>query len=178
MLTALKYKDKLLEEFYLDSDDITIRRKKDGYYNRFKEHSVVKPFILKGEKGHDYKGIHIPKTRATISLPWLLTILRGIPFTDKQVVDHLDGDITNNSRSNIRVTTQKSNSKNRKKHSNNTSGYTGISWNDKAKLYYVRRTINGKRMYKSSKTLEEAIIHLDELTQLGLIDGYTARHGK
>ena len=178
MLTSLKYKDLLLEEFYLDTDDVTIRRNKDGYYNRFKKHDVVTPYTLKGNKGMDYKGIHIPRTRTTISLPWLLTILRDIPFKDKQVIDHIDGDFTNNTRSNIRVVSQKINSKNRKKHSNNTSGYTGITWNKKANLYYIRRTVKGKRIYQSSKTLEEAVIILDSLKELGLKDDYSERHGE
>ena len=178
MLTALKYKEILLKEFYLDTDDTTIRRKNDGYHGRFKKHDKVIPFILKGNKEMDYKGIHIPRTRTSVSLPWLLTVLRGIPFKAKQVIDHIDGDFTNNARSNIRVVSQQINAKNRKKHSNNTSGYTGINWNEKAKLYYVRRSINGKRTYKSSKTLEEAVIILDDLKKLGLKDGYSERHGE
>ncbi len=178
MLTALKYKDVLLKEFYLDVDDITIRRNTDGYHGRYKKHDVVKPYVFTGNNGYDYKGVHIPRTRTSISLPWLLTVLRKVPFTDKQVLDHLDGDITNNCRENIRVTTQCINSKNQKLSRNNTSGYTGISYNKQAKLYTVRRTIQGKRLYRSSKTLDGAIEHLKELTALGLQDGYSERHGK
>ena len=177
MLPAKKYKEIILEEFYLDKDDMTIKRKKDGYYGRFKKHDVVVPFTFVGNKGYDYKGIHIPKTRSTISLPWLLTILRGTPFNDGQVIDHRDGDTQNNVRSNIRIVSQNVNSKNRKKHCNNTSGYTGIHWNNQAKLYMIRRAIKGKRLYRSSKTLAGALIHLEELKELGLKDGYSDRHG-
>ena len=178
MLTALKYKERILEEFYLSDDDITIHRNKNGYRGRFSKHDIVKPFIFKGANGMDYKGIHIPLTRTSISLPWLLVILREIPFKDNQVIDHLDGNITNNSRKNLRVVTQWVNAKNQKKRKNSTSGYTGINYNKQAKLYTIRQTIKGKRVYRSSKTLENAINHLNELRELGLKDGYTQRHGK
>ena len=178
MLTALKYKDVIKENFYLDKDDITVRRKKDGYHGRYKKHDIVEPYTLKGNNGYDYKGVHIPRTRTSISFPWLLTILRGIDFKDGDVIDHVDGDISNNKRDNLRLVSQRINSHNRKKNKNNTSGYTGIHYNKKARLYMVRRAIHGKRVYKSSKTIDGAIKLLNELTELGKMDGYTDRHGK
>ena len=178
MLPAIKYKNRILEEFYLDRDDITIRRKKDGYHNRFKKHDIIIPFMYKGAKGYDYKGVHIPRTRSTISLPWLLTILRGITFDSNQTIDHKDGNTHNNSRSNIRIVSQEINTKNRKKRSDNTSGYTGLHYSNQAKRYIVRKSIKGKRLYKSSKTLDGALIYLKEFEKLALQDGYSSRHGK
>ncbi len=176
MLTALVHKQKLLEEFYLDDDDMTIRRNKNGYHGRFEKHDKVVPFCFVGGNGYDYSGIHIPRTRTSVSLPWLLTVLRGVEFSEKSVLDHKDGDIANNVRSNIRVVTQQINCKNRKLRNDSTTGYTGVNWNENAELFYVRRVIGGKRLYRSSKTLEGALVHLEELKQLGLKDGYTARH--
>lgn len=178
MLAALKYKDVLLDSFYLDPDDITVRRKIDGYKGRYAKHDVVAPFMLKGSNGYDYKGVHVPKTRTSVSFPWLLTVLRGIPFNDGDVIDHINGDITDNRRSNIRIVTQNINSKNRKKHSNNTSGYTGIHYNKQARLYMTRVTIQGERLYRSSKTLSGAIKHLESFKERRLNDGYSERHGK
>lgn len=176
MLTVNKYRDVLLEEFYLDSDDITIRRNKDGWRNKYKKHDIVKPYKL---CKHGYGGIHIPRTRTTVSYSHLVTLLRGIEIPDDCVIDHIDGDNTNNSRSNLRVTTQAINCRNTKKSKNNTSGLTGVSWNKSAGCYIVRKYLNGKRVYGGSrKTLEEAAALMNELNAEALKQGYTERHGK
>ena len=49
------------------------------------------------------------------------------------VIDHIDGDITNNNIANLRVVTRKHNSQNCKKAKNNTSGATGISFVEKGR---------------------------------------------
>ena len=42
MLAALKYRQNILDNFYLDDDDITIRRKKDdAIKGKFKKHDCV-----------------------------------------------------------------------------------------------------------------------------------------
>lgn len=89
----------------------------------------------------------------------------------------MDGDILNNSRSNIIVTTQGLNCRNKAKYKNNTTGYTGITFRKDSGKYVIRRTINGKRVFRSHKTLEGAVEILRELEKLGLEDGYTKRHG-
>lgn len=176
MLTVNKYKDKILEEFYLDVDDITVRRNKDGWRGKFKAGDVVEAF-----KMHKlgYKGVHIPRTRQTVQLPHLLTLLRGIDIPEGSVIDHIDGNPLNNERSNLRVVSHAINSRNKKKHKNNTSGYNGINWNNKAGSYTVRRYIGGVRKYGgSAKTLKEAIVLMENMMEALEGDGYTDRHGK
>ena len=176
MLTVNKYKNVLKAEFYLDSDDITIRRNKDGWGKRYKQHDEVSFFKL---CGHGYGGVHIPSTRTTVSRTHLLTLLRGIDLPDDCVTDHIDGDNTNDLRSNIRITTQALNCRNSKMRKNNTSGYTGISWNQKGNCYIVRKYLKGIRTYGgSSKTLVGAKQLLQALEIESLKDGYTTRHGK
>jgi len=65
MLNVLKFEDVLRESFYLDDDDITIRRKIDGYYGRYKKHDVVEGYYQNTPSGK-YEIIHIPKTRTSI----------------------------------------------------------------------------------------------------------------
>ncbi len=178
MLAALKYKQTILENFYLDEDDITIKRlRNDTVKGKFKKDEIVKPYQLIGNNGYDYRGIWIPGKNTTISLPWILLVLREVNFEDGEVIDHKDGDITNNLRNNLRTTTQQMNCRNRKKHKNNTSGYTGLSFHKPTGRYAVRRTVNGKRIWRSHKTLEGAIEIWKEVEKLGLKDGYTERHG-
>ncbi len=179
MLAALKYKSIILESFYLDVDDITIKRKNDDLVKgKFKKDEVVFPYALIGNNGYDYKGIWIPGGNTTISLPWILIVLRKIEFKDKDVIDHIDGDITNNDRTNLRVTTQETNCRNRKMRKDNTTGYTGLNYHKAGKCYVIRRTIDGKRLRRSHKTFEGAIEIWKEIEKLGLQDGYTERHGK
>jgi hypothetical protein len=178
MINAFKYKDKILDNFYLDDDDITIRRKKNASNYKYKKDDIVNPYTLKGSNGIDYKGIWVPGTRTTVSLPWILTVLRGIDFNEKSVIDHIDGNVSNNSRSNLRVTTQSINCKNKKMRYDNKTGYTGISYNKSTNRYYIRKTINGKRFFKSTKTLNEAIEVLDSMKDILSNDGYSERHGK
>jgi len=175
MLTVNQYREVLLKEFYLDVDDLTIRRNQDGWRNKYSKHDEVVPFKL---CSHGYGGIHIPRTRTTVPAQHLLLLLRGIEIPDNCIVDHLDGDTYNNHRSNLRVTTQAMNCRNSRKSKNNTSGHTGISWNAGANCYIVRKYLKGKRVYGgSATTLKAAIIILDKMVQESYKDGYTARHG-
>lgn len=178
MLSACTYRNLVLEEFYLDTNDITIRRNKTDPGGKFNKHDVVSSFKTSGRHSTDYRGIHLPRQRTSLSVPWILTILRRIPFKSGNVLDHIDGDIRNNLRSNLRVTTQHLNRRNTRKRCDNTTGYTGVSFNKKAKLYFVRKTIQGVRLYRSSKTIEGALEHLRDLQALALTDGYTTRHGR
>ena len=172
MLLINQYKDILLEEFYLDNQDI-IRRKKDGYRNRFKAGDKATLFKMNSQ---GYLAIHIPKTRSSLPASHLFCLLRGIDIPEGMCTDHKDGNVLNNFEDNIRIITQGINNKNRAKRSDNTSGITGIRWSDYHKHFVIRRTVNGKRLSRNRKTLAKAILVLDELK---LLDSeYTERHGK
>lgn len=176
MLIVNKYKSRLHDWFYLDDDDITIRRAKDGYQNRYKKGDIVQPFTL---CSYGYGGIHIPQTRTTVSFHHLLTLLRGVNIPDNAVLDHIDGNPDNNHRNNIRVITQNLNAKNQKKRKNNSTGVTGINWNKASNSFVVRKMLQGKRYYLGQrKTLTEAVELLNSFTDTFRQEGYTERHGK
>lgn len=177
MLKVIEHKEVLLASFYLDKDDNTVRRKIDGYRGRYKQHDVVNPYYHKTTSG-DYAMVHIPKTRKSVQLSHLLTLLRGIYIPDGSDIDHVNGNTLDNSRGNLRIVSHQLNCRNKKMHKNNTSGYTGISYNAKVNLYYVRKYIQGIRMYKSAKTMDEAKKILIDFERISFNEGYTERHGK
>lgn len=169
-----KYKELLLEWFYYNNEDGTIRRAKDGYHGRYKKDDIVQPYKL---CSHGYSGVHIPTTRTTIPYHHLVLVLNHINIPDNVVIDHIDGNTNNNVISNLRVTTQQINCKNRKRGVNNSTGIAGISKNGNS--FIVRKQISGKRIYLGSRpSLEEAIQLLDSYKEIIKSDGYTERHGK
>lgn len=175
-LTVNKYQSILLEEFYLDQDDKTIRRKKDGWGKRYMKHDIVIGYKL---CSHGYEGIHIPGTRTSVSKAHLITLLRSIVIPDNCVIDHRNGDDLDNSRANLRIVPQQVNCKNTRKRNDNSSGVTGISWNKAGQHYIVRKSINGVRKYVGcAPTLNEAKYLLETVEQACLQDGYTLRHGQ
>lgn len=169
-----KYKELLLEWFYYNSKDGTVRRAKDGYHGRYKKDDIVQPYRL---CSHGYSGVHIPTTRTTIPYHHLVLVLNHINIPDNAVIDHIDGNTNNNIISNLRVTTQQINCKNKKRRVDNSTGTTGISKSGNS--FIVRKQISGKRIYLGSRpSLEEAIQLLDSYKEIVKSDGYTERHGK
>lgn len=65
-------------------------------------------------------------------------------------VDHDDSDGLNNQKSNLRICTHAENMRNRRKQSNNTSGFNGVSWYKKNKKWGSGIEVNGKRIYLGS----------------------------
>jgi len=65
---------------------------------------------------------------------------------DNMLVDHIDGNGLNNCRSNLRVCTHSENMKNSQKHSNNTSGYKGVAWDEENKKWRAHIMVNRKHI--------------------------------
>lgn len=63
------------------------------------------------------------------------------------VIDHIDGNGTNNKINNLRSVTIFENCKNLKKYSNNSSGVTGVSWHKKSGKWSAQIRIKGRDIY-------------------------------
>lgn len=72
--------------------------------------------------------------------------------------DHIDMNPLNNQKSNLRICTNSQNNFNKIKQKNNTSGYKGIDWVKKDKVWRIRLNKNKKTVFLAySKNLTEAV---------------------
>lgn len=97
-------------------------------------------------------------------------LLKG---SEPQEIDHIDGDPSNNRIENLRSMSHEENCKNRRKYSHNTSGVTGVSWNERDQKWLAFIHID-KRMKNLGvfKSKEEAIAARRAAEELL---GYTVR---
>ena len=167
----MRHKQLILDNFYLDANCI-VRRSKDGYLNRFKKGDEANVHF--DDAG--YARITLPKLRESVTRSHVVIILSGVDIPAGYNVDHIDGNPQNDHISNLRVVTPRVNHCNRRKRVDNTSGITGINWCNYHGHYVIRRTVNGKRLSRNRKTLQEAILVMEELSKLD--SAYTQRHGK
>jgi len=82
---------------------------------------------------------------------------------NKPEVDHIDGNPQNNCLSNLRWCTHAENMRNRKKHRNNTSDYTGVYFDKAAGKWKAYISIDGKKKHLGYfHTKEEAAAVYEE----------------
>ena len=62
-------------------------------------------------------------------------------------IEPADGNISNTRKENLRVRGAKQRAKTQKKHSNNSTGYSGVTWNSARKKYLVIIKRGGKQYY-------------------------------
>lgn len=112
------------------------------------------------------------------------------PIEKNKVIDHIDGDSTNNIVSNLRVVVQGLNSKNSSMLRSNKTGYTGVCYSERGNYKYycaLWMDLTGKGRYKyfsiaklgKEEAFRQAIAYRQE--QIRLLNeqgaGYTDRHG-
>lgn len=74
-------------------------------------------------------------------------LLLGLEPDDKRVCDHIDGDGTNNQRSNLRICTATQNNRSRKKQTGCSSKYKGVSWDRQYHRWRAHIQVNKKTIY-------------------------------
>lgn len=95
---------------------------------------------------------------------------------DPAIIDHKNGCRADNRERNLINGTRRSNQRNTKRMSNNTSGRTGVHWcNTKRRWIASVVDLAGKRRKRSFLSKAEAVAGRHEL-QKGM--GYTERHGR
>jgi len=73
-----------------------------------------------------------------------------------EYVDHKDGNGLNNTRGNLRLATREQNMANRRKHSNNTSGFKGVCWHKHKGKWQAQISVSGTIIHLGRFTSKEA----------------------
>ncbi|KWN80831.1 hypothetical protein WM24_23635 [Burkholderia ubonensis] len=83
-------------------------------------------------------------------------VMRLMPG-DKRVVDHINGNRSDNRKSNLRICTNAENQRNRGKNKNNTSGFKGVTFHKFSRLWKAMIKVDGKDIFLGYyRTPEEA----------------------
>lgn len=121
------------------------------------------------EKG--YRGIRIDGVQTYVHRVVFLLLYGRTPL----VVDHINGDRSDNRLINLREVDQSLNLRNRVMSSNNRSGVAGVFWNTERSRWTARIKVHGKTTHLGTfKRLEDAAAVRKEAERLL---GFTERHG-
>ncbi len=116
------------KEFYFDLEDI----------------DVVKEYAWR--EGWDQNGYHYVCTSVhdgnKCNIIKLCKVITGFDYCE-----HKDRDPFNNRKENLRPATHKTNMQNKSMYKNNTSGFTGVSWNKKQQAWQAYIRSNGKNNF-------------------------------
>ena len=112
------------KEFYFDLED----------YDKIKNYCW---YEAKSHKGYSALKTHLPDTKKCIKMHQLLGY---------SGYDHENRNSFDNRKENLRLCTAKENNRNQNRQWNNTSGFTGISWNKANSKWEVYIDVDGKRI--------------------------------
>ena len=111
---------------------------------------------------YDKTQLHAVVTNAKIDGKKKTLYLHSL-ITGFCLCDHVDGNVLNNQKENLRRATKAQNCQNQRKHSKNTSGYKGVHWNAHAKKWQALIMANYMREHLGYfKTKEQAALAYNE----------------
>ena len=95
---------------------------------------------------------------------------------DEECVDHIDGDVRNNLKNNLRLITQQKNCLNSEIRSDNTSGTKGIYWRKNNNLWFAMITYKNNKYYLGYHKNKEDAIRVREIAELLLFKEYSRKY--
>lgn len=162
----LKY-GKFLDNIQRTTNDLNDYEIKDGiaYFNVYNQRNeYVGQFIVdvcdvEKVKYHKWRFSSSHVATGNTNVIDLSHIVLDIPIEENYtVVDHINGDATDNRRCNLRICTQSQNVLNKSFVSNNTSGFIGVSYKKDRNRYDPEIRLGYTRCHLGmTKTLEEAV---------------------
>ena len=93
-------------------------------------------------------------------------------------IDHIDGDRSNNRKSNMRLVTNAENAQNRKPAANSKSGIVGVTWSKASGGWQAKITLNGAEKNLGTYSTKEAAAarYAEEKRRLHKISPITCAH--
>lgn len=91
------------------------------------------------------------------------------------VIDHIDGNPQNNRLENLRLVTQKTNSRNCRISTNNRSGHLGVYWDVRDRKWFAEIGVDGRKIKLGSSTDKEAVVALRKSAERKY--GFHPNHG-
>ena len=138
------------EGYYQISEEGTVKRleryrNSNGGSKVLIKEMILKPYLSTNKKYLNIKlQIDLKSKSYGIHQLIAMTFLNHKPCGHKLVVDHIDENTLNNSKSNLRILTQRENLSRRK---NTSSKYTGVYFSKAANKWESSISIDGKRIY-------------------------------
>lgn len=102
---------------------------------------------------HNYAG-----RRVGLKNDYMHRILINAP--KNKSVDHINGNGLDNRKENLRLCTHQQNTRNRKPNLNTFSGFKGVSWHNRDKLWRARITLNSKEITIGYSKIKEKAIEM------------------
>lgn len=133
--------------------------------------SAIHKHHITSRGGAKYKVISFARRR------WLLhrfiwTYANG-EIPENMIIDHIDGNTSNNSIKNLRIATRSESSFNKGMLKNNTSGVKGVYWDKKNKKWMAYGRINGKmKNLGRFSSIEEAKKEADKFRRINFKNFY------
>ncbi len=162
----LKY-GKVLDNIQRTTNDLNDYEIKDGvaYFNVYNQRNenigqfIIDSCDIEKVKYHKWRLRQSRIVTGNTKVRDLSHIILDIPKDkDYMVVDHINGDSTDNRRCNLRICTQSQNVLNKSFVSNNTSGFIGVSYKKDRNRYDPEIRLGYTRCHLgTTKTLEEAV---------------------
>lgn len=129
--------------------------KGEEFYFDLEDYEKIKDYCWCISKSTNYVVARVPKTNKNIALHQL--IMNTYDQGKNVQVDHIYHNRHDNRKGQLRICSNAKNSRNKGKQSNNTSGYQGISWAKRDKVWHAYIEKNGKRVSCYFRNLNEAI---------------------
>lgn len=163
----------LKECIFYDPDTGVFERKFKDARNRLRSPKIIalRPSKPNGRHKTYCRIMVFGKRYQAHALAWLYVY----GYLPKEEIDHLDGDGCNNRISNLRQVTRAENCKNKRIHSNNSSGAQGVSFHRVAKKWMAYINVNGVR--KTIGFFESFSEAKDKRDEFKAILNYHPNHG-
>jgi hypothetical protein len=174
-MSAKKAKKKKAEVKVMTDADIAEFRRRFKYdpeegllINRETWHSHALKGVEAGciQKGDKPRRFVIVNYVRWLSSRIIYAIMTGEPTPADRIVDHIDGNSLNDRWKNLRLATHTENQCNRRKMSNNTSGVSGVNWNEQCHKWRASIQHNGTRIHLGRFTDKEDAIEARRKAEL------------